>query len=165
MHRKANPECAGKPHNFAKLTMPLYIVGAGRVVIEDLLLPPQPRVRFWARDMPQDEHGGDSGVDEAEKTHKAQGEHEMKSRYHLGAVGGDIDALVVWSYSCSSLHVVLWMGDVSSNLASCKSTPDVYVRTCLVKSHPRSFISPASATGLTLTWKIRQTLCALTARN
>jgi hypothetical protein len=58
--------------------MPLYIVGAGRVMIEYLLLPPQPRARFWARDMPQDEHGGDSGVDEAEKTYNAQGEHEMK---------------------------------------------------------------------------------------
>lgn len=37
----------------------------------------------------------------------------MECRYHLG----DIGALVVWSYSCSLL------GDVSSNVASCKSTP------------------------------------------
>jgi len=88
MHRGTNPKCAGKAHNFTEPTMPFYIVGAGRIMVEDLFFPPQPRVRFWARDMSQDEHGRDSEVDEAEKTHKAQGEHELQCRYHLGAVCG-----------------------------------------------------------------------------
>lgn len=88
MHRGTNPECAGKAHNLSELAVPLYIVGAGRIMIEGFLFPPQPRVRFWARDMPQDEHGRDSEVYEAEKTYKAQGEHELQCRCHLGAVCG-----------------------------------------------------------------------------
>lgn len=40
--RTTNPKCTGKPYNLAELAMPVYIVDAGRVVIEDLLLPPKP---------------------------------------------------------------------------------------------------------------------------
>lgn len=68
--------------------MPLYVVGTRRVMIEDLLLPPQVRVRFWARDTPQGEPGGESEMDEAYKTYNAQGEQEMECRYHLGAESG-----------------------------------------------------------------------------